>query len=296
MSRPHQRGSDMLKNIVAATDFSTRSQRALRRAGRLAQQAGGDLTLIHVVDDDRPQSWIEMECRESNRFLNEQMGSLAELRGVRCRAVVALGDAFDGILRTAKEVSADLIVMGSHRKALLHDVFVGTTIERVIRTGPYPVLAVNTDIEHPYRYIVAGIDMSEPSVQALMAAKTLGLVDESNLTVVHAFMAVAKGKLYVADASQDQIEDYVASERAQARKELLSFLKARGLSDERWSYRIEEGEGFEVISRVAKEVAPDLVVIGTHGRSGIAKLLIGSVAEGVLRTLDVDILAVPPAR
>ncbi len=286
----------MLRSIVAATDFSTRSQRALRRAGRLAQQADAELTLIRVVDDDQPQSWIDMECRESNKFLNEQMGSLAELRGVRCRIVVTTGEAFDGILRTAKEASADLIVMGSHRKELLRDVFVGTTIERVIRTGPYPVLMVNTDSEHPYRYVVAGVDMSEPSAHALKTAKALGLIDDANLTVVHAFMAVAKGKLYVANASQDQIEDYVASERMQASEELFSFLKALGLSGARWSYRIEEGGGFEVISRVVKETAPDLVIIGTHGRSGIMKMLIGSVAEEVLRSLEVDILAVPSAR
>jgi universal stress protein E len=282
--------------IVAATDFSTRSQRALRRAGLLARQIAAELTLVHVVDDDQPEALVELERREATKFLNEQIGSLGELRGVQCRAVVTTGEAFDAILRTAKSASADLIVMGSHRKQLLRDIFIGTTIERVIRTGPYPVLMVNADSEHPYRYIVAGVDMSEPSAHAFKTAKALGLIDDANLTVIHAFMAVAKGKLYVANASQDQIEDYVASERVQASEELFSFLKTLGLSGARWSYRIEEGGGFEVISRVVKETAPDLVIIGTHGRSGIVKMLIGSVAEEVLRSIDVDILAVPPAR
>jgi len=286
----------MLKNIVAATDFSTRSQRALRRAGRIAQQTDAELTLIHVVDDDQPQSWIEMERRESNKFLNEQMGSLAELRGVRCRVVVTLGEAFDGILRTAKEASADLIVMGSHRKELLRDVFVGTTIERVIRTGPYPVLMVNTDLEHPYRYIVAGVDMSEPSAHAIRTARELELIDDANLTVVHAFVAPGRGKLYVANATKEQIDEYVASEQQQANLELSEFLAAHEVGGARWSYHLEEGEAFKVISRVVKERCPDLVVIGTHGRSGIMKMLIGSVAEEALRSLDVDILAVPPAR
>jgi nucleotide-binding universal stress UspA family protein len=210
--------------------------------------------------------------------------------------VVTTGEAFDGILKTAKSASADLIVMGSHRKQILRDIFVGTTIERVIRTGPYPVLMVNTDTELPYRYVIAGVDMSEPSAHAIKTAKALGLVDDANLTVVHAFIAVAKGKLYVANASKDQIEDYVARERMQAGEELFAFLSAQGLRGPRWSHRVEEGGAFEVISRVVKETVPDLVVIGTHGRSGIVKMLIGSVAEEVLRSLDVDILAVPPAR
>lgn len=105
----------MLRSIVAATDFSTRSQRALRRAGQLAQQADAELTLVHVVDDDYPQSFIELERRESDKFLNEQSSSLAELRGVRYHVVVAMGEAYDAILRTSKNALADLIVMGSHR-------------------------------------------------------------------------------------------------------------------------------------------------------------------------------------
>lgn len=284
-----------MPQIVAATDFSTRSQRALRRAGLLARQAAAELTLVHVVDNDQPEAMVELERREANKFLNEQIGSLAELRDLRCRALVATGEAFDGILEAARRVSADLIVMGSHRKQILRDIFVGTTIERVIRTGPYPVLMVNTDIELPYRYVIAGVDMSEASAHAIKTARALGLVDDANLTVVHAFVAVAKGKMYVANASKDQINDYVALERQQASEELIAFLTAQGLKGARWSYRVEEGGAFEVISNIVEEAATDLVVIGTHGRSGVVKMLIGSVAEEALRSLNVDILAVPPS-
>lgn len=180
-----------MPQLVAATDFSTRSQRALRRAGRLARQIAAELALVHVVDDDQPEALADVEHREASKLLNEQIGTLAELRDVRCRAVVTTGEAFDGILRTAKSASADLIVMGSHRKQILRDIFIGTTIERVIRTGPYPVLMVNADTEHPYRHIVAGVDLSEPSTHAIKTAKVLDLVDDTNLTVVHAFIAVA---------------------------------------------------------------------------------------------------------
>lgn len=285
-----------MPQIVAATDFSTRSQRAVRRAGHLARQIAAELTLVHVVDDDQPQALVELEHREADKILNEQIASIAELRGLRCQAVVTTGEAFDGILKTAKSTAADLIVMGAHRKQLLRDIFIGTTIERVIRTGPYPVLMVNTDTEHPYRYVIAGVDMSEPSAHAIKVAKTLGMVDNINLTIVHAFIAVAKGKLHVANAPQDQIEGYVAQERMNASKELFAFLTAQGLGDPQWSHHVEEGGAFEVISRIVKETMPDLVIIGTHGRSAVVKMLIGSVAEEALRSLDVDILAVPPAR
>jgi universal stress protein E len=77
--------------------------------------------------------------------------------------------------------------------------------------------------------------------------------------------------------------------------EPATFLVAHGLGGNGWPRRIEEGRAFEVISHAVEEMRPDLVVIGTHGRSGLLKLLLGSVTEEVLRSLNVDVLAVPPA-
>ena len=118
---------------LVATDFSTRSNRAVRQAGLLAHARNAELHLVHVVDDDQPEELVRMEKREGQRVLFEQVNSMPELRGIQCRPVVVTGDPFDGILRSAADISADLIVMGSHRKQLLLDIFVGTTIERVIR-------------------------------------------------------------------------------------------------------------------------------------------------------------------
>jgi universal stress protein E len=64
----------------------------------------------------------------------------------------------------------------------------------------------------------------------------------------------------------------------------------------RWSVRVEEGGPMEVISRVISEIGPDLLVMGTNGRSGLLKVLIGSVTEEALRSLNVDILAVSPVK
>lgn len=284
-----------MRRILAATDFSTRSQRAVRRAGLLARQSGAELTLLHVVDDDQPAHLVELERREAGKILGEQVQSVDELRGIRCRHVVTAGDAFDAILRTAETAPADLVVMGAHRKQLLRDIFVGTTIERVIRTGSRPVLMVNGEAAHPYVRVLAAVDMSDASARALQSARTLGFFDNAHLSIVHAFEAFAKSTLFIADATQERIDAYVAQEQSRTIAELTAFLQAHGCGDLPWSFRAEEGAPFQTISRAVKEMHLDLLVVGTHGRSGIAKVLLGSVAEEVLRSLDVDILAVPPA-
>jgi nucleotide-binding universal stress UspA family protein len=282
--------------ILAATDFSTRSNRALRQAGLLAQPLGAQLALVHIVDDDQPQELVAMEKREAARILAEQVGAVAELRGVQCRPIVAEGDPFDGILRTADAIKADLIVMGAHRRQLLRDIVIGTTIERVIRVGALPVLMVNHEAQRKYEKILAPVDMSEASANALRVALALGLIGRTGATVLHALVALAKGKLFIAGADQASVEEYVAREREAAAAQLDDFLAEHDLVRESWSLRLEEGDPGEVISSMVEKTRPDLLVMGTRGRSGLAKALLGSVTEACLRSLDVDILAVPPIR
>jgi universal stress protein E len=280
--------------IVAATDFSTRSNRALRQAGLLAQPAEAQLHVLHVVDGDQPDELVRMERREAERLLAEQLNSMPELRSVQSRLMVVTGDPFDGILRAAGEVGADLIVMGSHRKQLLLDIFVGTTIERVIRKRRFPVLMVNNEAQRTYDKVVAPVDMSDASANALRVALSIRLVNPDRTTILHAFWPLAKGRMSAGGHDQAGIDSYVASERQRALDELAKFLLENGFTQRRWSLQAEEGGAMEVISRAVSEMRPDLLVMGTHGRSAVLKALIGSVTEEALRSLSVDILAVPP--
>ncbi|MGE0006041.1 MAG: universal stress protein [Parvibaculaceae bacterium] len=281
-------------HILAATDFSTRSNRALRQAGLLAQASGAKLHLVHVVDDDQPEKMVRVEEREAERILAEQIGSMPELRNVETAPVVATGDPFDGILRTAGEIRPDLIVMGSHRGDLL-DIFTGTTIERVIRKGRFPVLMVKHQAQRKYEKVVAPTDMSEASAHALKVALSRGLIGEKGGTLLHAFSTLMKGKMSVAGLDRASIDDYVADERRRVLGDLAAFMAVNDLQKTRWSLRAEEGGPMQIISRAVSEMRPDLLVMGTHGRSGLLKMLIGSVTEEALRSLDVDVLAVPPA-
>jgi nucleotide-binding universal stress UspA family protein len=285
-----------MKRIIASTDFSTRSNRALRQAGLLAQPIDAELYVLHVVDDDQPDELINLEKREAERLINEQLHSMPELQHVRSEPRVTTGIPFDGILMAANELRADLVVMGSHRKRILLDVFVGTTIERVIRKANFPVLMVNNEAQRRYERVMAPVDMSDTSANALRFALSSGLIGDKDATLLHAFFALARGKMFIANTERSEIDRYVASERQRAIDELVAFLVANDFNTRRWSLRVEEGDPSEVISRAVSSIAPDLLVMGTQGRTGLLKFLIGSVTEVALRSLSVDILAVPPRR
>lgn len=96
--------------------------------------------------------------------------------------------------------------------------------------------------------------------------------------------------------SCEPIEGYGAAERTRAPEDLLAFLAAQGHERHPWSLIVEEGTAFDVLAKAVRETQPYLLIIGSRGRSGIAKVLLGSIAEETLRKIEVDILIVPPAK
>ncbi|MBW8319646.1 MAG: universal stress protein, partial [Rhizobium sp.] len=128
---------------MVATDFSERSDRALRRATLLARQTGASITLVTAVDEDKPRRLVDEEKREAEALLREMSATVRNVDGVPCEARVVLAEPSQAIVQTASESRPDLLVIGPHRRQLFRDIFVGTTAERTIRNAPCPVLMVN---------------------------------------------------------------------------------------------------------------------------------------------------------
>jgi universal stress protein E len=283
-----------LNRLLTATDFSSRAERALQRAHQLSDQFSAELHILHVVDDDQPAALADQEARQAGDLLDGIVTSLPQVRQAQPTPIVRKGDPFAEIVSTAADLNADLVVMGPHRKQLLRDVFVGTTIERVMRTGQRPVLMVNTEPAGPYNRVLVAIDLSDASGNALRTARELGLLDSAFVVLLHAFEPLAKGMLIYANIERERIEEYVESEAAEAQRAISSFLASLEMSDLAYTVRLEEGSPYETIRRSVARTKPDLVVIGTRGLTGIRRVLLGSVADAVLRGVECDILAVPP--
>lgn len=85
-----------MKRILVATDFSTRSDRALRRAILLARQVSAEIILVHVVDDDQPPRLVKAEERAAGHLLNDLAATLREVDRVRCETRVVLRRSISG--------------------------------------------------------------------------------------------------------------------------------------------------------------------------------------------------------
>lgn len=144
----------------------------------------------------------------------------------------------------------------------------------------------------PYRHIVAPTDFSEPSQQALDAAVDLAATFGAKLTIVHTFEIP-----WYAYAGQASIPvDCISSLEETARMMLSGTLEhvRRRIPDA--TAELRTGVPWEQTVAAVEEIGADLVVMGTHGRSGIAHALIGSVAEKVARHSPVPVLTIRPRR
>ncbi|MBM3504213.1 MAG: universal stress protein [Alphaproteobacteria bacterium] len=282
-----------MRRILVATDFSTRSDRALRRARLLAMAFDAALSLVHVVDDDQPAAKLRAEREAAGELLKELSWTLRTVDGVSCDMTVALGEPFAGIVATTESSKPDLLVIGSHRRQVLREVFVGTTAERTIRQVPCPVLMANAVPAGAYHHLLLALDLSETSREVVRAAYRLALDRRASVSAAYVIDAPEIGKPPRARGPRADVDGHARRTEQDAAASLAGFLADLPGNPVRRIVRINRTSVAETLRGVAKEVSADLVVIGTRGRSGLSKLLLGSTAQELLGFAEFDVLTVP---
>lgn len=280
--------------ILVATDFSARSDRALRRAVLESGRLGADLMLVHVIDDDQPAYMIERQREVAEELLGDAVRTFSDVDKVRADMTIRTGDPFAAILDAADDVDAQMIVIGPHRPRL-SDMIFGTTAQRTIGDSSRPLLVANYMPSGPYRRILLAIYKEEASKEAALAARKLGIFDEAQLLTLHVFDAPALGMMQRAMEVPEAIDHYVSSEEQRASAAFGEFLSGLGLPPSRQMLRPDRGSPAHAILACAEEEAADLILVGSGKRSGVERLFVRSVAKELLRESPRDLLVVPLA-
>ncbi len=281
-----------MERLLVATDFSSRSDRALMRATLLARKLGAALTLVHVIDADYPRALADSEQQAAEQLMEESVATLRSEDGFSADWVVKVDDVHAGILAASDEASADLIILGPHRRRFA-DIFVGTTAQRVVEQIERPLLiAVDTPTGH-YRSTLLALDFDEASRGAARKALAMGIFDETEVVVMHAFDAPAAGLMRQALEHPHTVESYVTTERDRADEKLAGLVKDLGLPPTCRTVVSLEGSPARAILDSAKEVGSELIVLGTNQRTGLGRAFIGSVAADVIADAHRDILIIP---
>ncbi len=289
--------------VFVATDLSDSADEAIRQADIYARASGGKLVACHVLPEAlRYEPLFTDRAGEAMADVSVIEGSLgdavatrvAELTG-RARAdfevVCGHGPAGAGIVSEAEAAGADLVVVGSRGATGLERFLLGSVAERVVRYSHAPVLVARASPQT--EAVVAATDFSAPSREAFEVASVVAGWWPSRVTLLHAIDAAPPAAVSIAmplGATWVPVpQEEMAALRSGASKMLDDELKRRGLEG---SSRVVEGRPAHAIVEAARELAARLVIVGTRGRTGLARLTLGSVAEAVVRDAPCSVLVI----
>ena len=305
-----------ISNLLVPIDFSPLSLRAISEAQKVARHFGAVIHLAHVYHQQYSSEFIvpapsaggsaESFSQQQRDSLGEQLAEVVRRHDLPATTPTHLyegGSVFHQICRLAQAIPVDLIVMPTHARNGLKHVVLGSTAERVVQHAPSPVLIVRPQVGNRKNgatdeirgqrrpTILVPIDFSPVSLDSLQYALAYAADAGAKVLILHSvdlqaeFSNEGRGVYRLADFRQ--------TARRDAERELHEFLKAAELSGVAFEILIRTGKPAPEICRVAEQRGIDLIIIGTHGRTGLKHLVMGSIAEHVVRTAAPSVLVVP---
>ena len=289
-----------LAPILAATDLSPASDEAIRQADALARASGAPLAVCHVVEDLLPLRLLFPQERlpdllDQKRLLDRAEDALLaralEVTGRREEELelhVRVDEPYAGVVRIAEELGAARLVVASRGRTGLSTVLLGSVAERVARLAHGPVLVARPSPAGP---VIAASDLSDASESALRLGAEEARRRGAKLHAVHVTVgpALVASELapLVPEAGAAVSVERVRAESVAARAALEATVARLGIAAE---VDVVQGRPVRELPALASALGASLVVVGTHGRTGLGRVLLGSVAEAVVRHAPCSVL------
>jgi len=322
-TRKHRKPADNLAitHILVPMDFSGYARQALTCAVPLARKHRAKISLVHVVQPPTVSAWRGIPG--GGHYLNMNLHNLVEVtKGhlddlatellpdeLRGRAVVREGNPANEVVAAARAVKADLIVLSNTGRSGLKRVVLGSTAERIIRHAHCPVLTVRRQMNEsakrllalkkplyperlPWRRILVPLDFSLTSLRALKMAVPLAKQCGARLLLLN----VIEPNPYATGMEGAVLVMPEVTVARNARKQLPQVARRFVPKSVRVTSLVAHGRAADVIVETAEEKGADLIVLSTHGHTGLDRLLMGSTAEHVVRSAKCPVFVVRKPR
>ena len=274
----------MYKKLLACFDGSEQSRAALREAALWVKKHGGELTMLHSVFFDTEEfgimpTHLEKRVRHGQEICARAAEEVTAATGVKVATLIREGEPADVISDVAAEIKPDLIVIGTHGRKGLKRLLLGSVTAHVVTSSVCDVLVVKKpceDCSGTYISSLVSYDGSPYSAAALNLALELSAVDGGEVTALYVIPRYEEMIDFIKTKSVRQALDKeaqrlltMASEAASAKGKTIKTVTG-------------EGNAADVITDTVKKIGADLIVMGSHGYSGMNRALLGSTAQHVI--------------
>lgn len=280
-----------LQSVLFATDFRSASRGTADVAVRLASVFGSRLTLFHVLEPLPTWSALAHQNREhATDELRKLAAQLAAEKVAVDESSTAVGHAADAIVRRSDEIDADLILIGASEDSRGEHFFLGPVAAAVVEHAAKPVLAVRPgEPRVQFRTILCPVDQSPTSARGLANAIRLTKAFGAQLLVLSVVPAASWISMVTDTRTLAESRD---EHDRKWRLDFEQFLETCPFDDVPWEKEIRIGAPHLEIIAAAKAHHADLIVMGSTGRTGLARMLVGSVTRRVIQQLPCSILTV----
>lgn len=293
------------KRIVCPIDFSDASKHALDHGIAIARWYQSHVTGLHVVHPppfvfEPPILFAERGGLKELPVDRDQLLSKltnwmlpAAAAGIGWDARIEEGAPADCVLECARGLPADLIVMGTHGRAGVEQLLLGSVTEKVLRNAACPVLTVPpkaaTASTLPFKRLLCPVDFSAPSLQALQAALSLAEEADAELTVLNVIDWPDDETFLVETFDSPDMRQQL---EARTRQRLEAFIPDDARVWSRPSTTVVTGKPHREIISAANGMHADLIIIGVHGRNALDVRLFGSTTNQVVRRALCPVLTI----
>lgn len=290
-------------SVLLPVDLTPGSDRAIGRLALLPLATDARVTILHVV----PGSLLPRERGDAERDAEQALAGVAhDLRkalpaSASIHPLVRFGAAAKEIGNCAREVDADIVVMGRSSQPTLSDAFLGSTAERVVRQTSLPVLVVQLPPREVYRRPALALEFDEVAHELVTLVLRVLPPPRPRLAIIHAYDVPHWSLLYPsltageADRTRDSFRIKAKRELDNAFAATLADTLASGEESPPWETYVDYGSARFVVRKVMKEMDTDLLVLGTRGYSRAADVFLGTAAGDLLRGAECDVLVAPPS-
>jgi nucleotide-binding universal stress UspA family protein len=288
----------MIGKILCPVDYSAPSQAALRVAARIAAAHGSELVVAHafhfaavaaVNETPLPATSIQLVQDDERRGLEAAVHEARQLGATKVTSEFLEGSPWHELVELGIAQQVDLIVIGTHGRTGLKRLVVGSVAEKVVRHAASSVLVVRANPDGPtFDHVLCPVDLSEDTSQIVERAEQLAQPNGIGIDLLHAL------QLPLAASGDPLLADHITAMDARATAQLERYAdevrnrKRVGVRSE-----VLTGNPSELILAKAEEDRTiDLIAVGSHGRTGLKRLVMGSVAENLVRHAPCSVLVV----
>jgi len=295
----------LLKEILAATDFSSSSIDAVARGFLLAKTVESHMTVVHAVGLDamtslrallgeKTETLAQKVTDEAHQQLLDLVADPARNRGLSARVRLEPGLASVAIPNYAETISADLVLVGAHGSGFFQRMLLGSTASRLLRKSKCPVLIVKQPALKDYQRVLIAVDFSPGSEIAIRLVRELA--PNADIVLIHIFEVPFENKMQFAGVSEDIINQHRIEAREHALNQLHELAKSTGLSTSDYTGLVVYGDTTRQILDHEEKFNCDLIATGKHGFHVTEELLLGSVTKRLLAESESDVLVVVDKR